>query len=112
MGLIIVKKDGNVWHVDTFLMSCRVIGRRLEDVLAGEMLHAAQKEGVEKILGEYIPTSKNEPAKDAYQNLGFEKDGNLWRHDVQKGFTIPNFFKIEEEHDEITLSNFVGRLGD
>ena len=53
--------------IDTFLMSCRVMGRKLEDVILNELAAKYQK----KMIGEFIPTAKNAPVRELYDRLGF-----------------------------------------
>ena len=53
--------------IDTFLMSCRVMGRKLEDVIVNEL---ASRVG-NILVGEYIPTTKNAPVRNLYDKLGF-----------------------------------------
>lgn len=65
--VILIGEDGDV-RIDTFLMSCRVMGRKLEDVIINEL--AAKCGG--KLTGEFIPTAKNAPVKHLYDKLGFE----------------------------------------
>lgn len=54
-------------RIDTFLMSCRVMGRKLEDVILNELVAKYQK----KMIGEFIPTAKNAPVKELFDRLGF-----------------------------------------
>ena len=65
--VIIIGGEQNV-YIDTFLMSCRVMGRKLEDVIINEL--AAKYTG-KNIIAEYIPTTKNTPVKELYDRLGF-----------------------------------------
>ena len=65
--VIIIGGEQNV-YIDTFLMSCRVMGRKIEDVIINEM---AGKYIGKKIIAEYITTAKNAPVKDLYDRLGF-----------------------------------------
>ncbi|WP_160116593.1 HAD family hydrolase [Ruegeria sp. AU67] len=58
-------------EIDTFLMSCRVIGRGLEDVIAYEIAQIAARRGVQHIRGIYIPTDRNGMVADLYPRLGF-----------------------------------------
>lgn len=53
--------------IDTFLMSCRVMGRKLENVIVNELASKYQK----KMIGEFIPTAKNEPVRELFDRLGF-----------------------------------------
>lgn len=57
--------------IDTWLMSCRVLGRRVEDATLALLVHGARQRGLNRILGELIPTPKNLPVRDLYARLGF-----------------------------------------
>ena len=61
--------------IDTWLMSCRVIGRTAEHFLFQNFLEAAQKLGYKKILGRYVPTQKNKMVSTLYKQLGFRQLG-------------------------------------
>ena len=71
ISVLIAKKEQDCLIVDTWLMSCRVIKRRVEDALCDELVAAAKAEGITTIRGVYLPTSKNPLVKEHYQNLGF-----------------------------------------
>ena len=70
IAVVILEDRGQDLMVDTFLMSCRVMGRKLEDAIIHEL--SAYYPG-RRLLGEYIPTAKNAPVRDLYDRLGFEK---------------------------------------
>jgi len=70
ISLIILTGEEAGMNIDTFLMSCRVMGRKLEDVIIGEL---AEAWAGRPLLAEYIPTAKNAPVRDLYDRLGFEK---------------------------------------
>ncbi|AJM91297.1 HAD-IIIC family phosphatase [Nitrosopumilus piranensis] len=73
-GLYIVnKEEPKKWKIDTFLMSCRIMGRNIERVMMSDLINEAIKERVENISGEYISTKKNEVTRDLYDKLGFSK---------------------------------------
>jgi FkbH-like protein len=59
--------------IDTWLMSCRVLGRGVEQYAMNEVVAVAKARGYASILGTYIPTAKNAMVKDFYERLGFEK---------------------------------------
>lgn len=69
ISVIILKGSEAEVVIDTFLMSCRVMGRKLEDVIINEL---AEKCNGRKLIGEFIPTAKNAPVKDLYDRLGFK----------------------------------------
>ena len=59
--------------MDTFLLSCRVIGRTAEHYLMREVLDAAAANGYSTILGQFIETPKNGPARGFYDAVGFSQ---------------------------------------
>lgn len=69
ISVIILKENEMEVVIDTFLMSCRVMGRNLEDVIINEL---ASRYIGGKLIGEYIPTNKNAPVKNMYDRLGFK----------------------------------------
>lgn len=60
------------WNIDTWLMSCRVLGRKVEEAMLAEVAGAAKARGARRLIGVYIPTSKNAMVADHYGKLGFE----------------------------------------
>lgn len=60
-----------VLDVDTWLMSCRVIGRTLEDEIIGLICAEARRLGCAAVRGHYLPTAKNALVADLYPRLGF-----------------------------------------
>ena len=83
---IINKDNKQQWTIDTFLLSCRVIGRGIEDILLSQIIEKARKEGVSKVRGEYIKTKKNEPAENLFPAFGFKKEGNFWIFNTKNNF--------------------------
>jgi len=65
--------EPGVWEIDTWLMSCRVLGRNVEHMILRELLQHARTAGIHKIVGTYRPTEKNKLVIDHYAKLGFTK---------------------------------------
>jgi FkbH-like protein len=65
--------EPGTWEIDTWLMSCRVLGRRVENMVLREMLNRARIAGIRKLLGVYRPTDRNKLVVDHYAKLGFTK---------------------------------------
>jgi FkbH-like protein len=61
------------WDIDTWLMSCRVLGRKVEHMVLREMLEHARAAGIRKLTGTYRPTDRNKLVVDHYAKLGFTK---------------------------------------
>jgi predicted enzyme involved in methoxymalonyl-ACP biosynthesis len=71
VGEAIVKVEDDKAIIDTFLMSCRVIGRGVEYQFLDFIINDLKKRGIKKIFGEYIPTKRNILVKDFYKKAGF-----------------------------------------
>ncbi len=61
--------------IDTWLMSCRVLGRQVEPTTLNLVARLARELGARRLIGEYIPTAKNGMVRDHYAKLGFAPDG-------------------------------------
>jgi FkbH-like protein len=72
VGVAIVKKEGGAAVIDTFLLSCRVIGRRIETALLRHLAEWSQEEGLSSLIGHFIPTAKNAPARTFLHDHGFQ----------------------------------------
>lgn len=73
VGVCILKYENEVSLFDTFLLSCRVLGRGIEDVFLNEALKLASKHDCEIAVGEYIATAKNSQVRDFYSKRGFKE---------------------------------------
>jgi FkbH-like protein len=71
IGVMFAKKSPLEWTVETWLMSCRVLGRRMEDFMTFTLLSAAKAEGATSTIGLFLPTEKNAIVKDLYPKMGF-----------------------------------------
>jgi FkbH-like protein len=80
-GVVILRQEGRALRIDTFLLSCRVLGRQVEDAMAAWLVRFAETRGLDDLVGEYIQTAKNQQTKDFYRRLGFEPtaEAGLWR---------------------------------
>jgi FkbH-like protein len=90
VGVAIVHHQGELSEVDTFLLSCRVIGRTVETALLAELAEEARSRGAKRLGGWFRPTKKNAPAMNFYADHGFtlseEKvDGQWWELDLTTG---------------------------
>ena len=72
ISVIICRSLDEDWHIDTWLMSCRVLGREVEKAVLQEIIFHARNRGINQLLGTYQPTERNQLVKDHYANLGFE----------------------------------------
>ena len=87
VGVAIVLDQGDQCEIDTFLLSCRIIGRTVETALLAYIAKGAVKRGCKRLVGWFLPTKKNAPARDFYSQHRFEfveqtHDGTLWSLDL------------------------------
>lgn len=62
--------------IDSFLMSCRVIGRGVETAMLAVLTDIALKAGYGELYAEFVQTKKNEPSRDVYERHGFKSLGD------------------------------------
>ena len=93
ISVLILKKDNQSLFIDTWIMSCRVLKRTMECFILNNIVEMAKKNSYNYIVGEYLPTKKNDLVKNLYKDLGFtEKDGK-WILDINTYKPKLNFIK-------------------
>ncbi|MDR1105824.1 MAG: HAD-IIIC family phosphatase [Treponema sp.] len=70
--IILEKQDAQTLFIDTWLMSCRVLKRGMEQFTLNTIAAWAREAGFKRLIGEYIPTAKNKMVESHYPGLGFE----------------------------------------
>jgi FkbH-like protein len=76
VGVAIIRYASNRAEIDTFLMSCRALGRGAEDALLAAVLNRAAWRGFSRITGRYEPTERNAMVEKFYGRHGFEPTGS------------------------------------
>ena len=84
--MIALDQKGGDWLVDIWLMSCRVLGRGVEQAMLDLLSAEVVKKGGRRLIGEYLPTAKNGMVKGLYPDLGFEP--------MEGGPTGPNRWEL------------------
>jgi FkbH-like protein len=72
VGVLIIELQDDVATIDSYLLSCRVLGRTIEFAFLKEVLNSLSKLGIERVNASYFPTKKNIQTKNFYKNLGFK----------------------------------------
>lgn len=73
VGVMIAMEEDERIRIDTWLMSCRVLGRRVEEAMLGGLKRYARARSIRHVIGEYIPTAKNALVSDLFDRLGFDR---------------------------------------
>jgi len=85
-------------EIDTWLMSCRVLGRLVEEATLNLIAAEATRLGAKTLIGRYAPTAKNGMVRNHYENLGFsafDRDGEtLWRLELNDYVPKPTFMRV------------------
>jgi FkbH-like protein len=71
IAIVIGRMEGDVFDVDTWLMSCRVLNRQVEEETVREILRLGRERGARLVRGRYLPTAKNRMVRDLYARMGF-----------------------------------------
>jgi FkbH-like protein len=72
IAVLIIRKTAQTWTIDSWCMSCRVLGRGVEETMANFLMAQARQAGIEWVVGEYLPTERNAIVADLYPRLGFQ----------------------------------------
>jgi len=73
VGIALARTEGDVCLIDSFLLSCRVIGRGIETAMLAQIAEQAVQDGAKRLIGEFIPTKKNAPCASFYADHGFSQ---------------------------------------
>ena len=89
----------NEIFITNWLMSCRVLKRNVEHFVINQIVEHFRSQGIQKIYGGFIPTSKNKMVKLHYKNLGFKstKEKNLWVLETANFKSELNYIKLSHE---------------
>ena len=93
ISLIILRKENDSLFIDTWIMSCRVLKRTMENFVLNSIVNAAKSKGFSKLIGEFIPTAKNKMVKDHYQELGFSEKEGKWVLEINNYSEKKTFIK-------------------
>jgi FkbH-like protein len=94
------------WIVDTWLMSCRVLGRHMEHYMMRTLVDALRTRGASRVVGEYLPTTKNGLVQELYPQMGFVTDperAGTFVADLAGGYLPPECPYIHTSTDTGTV---------
>ena len=93
---LILRQQGDDLEIDTWAMSCRVLGRGMEEFIQNHLLALARERRAKRIIGTYIPTKKNALVRDLYAKLRYcrihdEGGTTRWAADVGEAEEFTTF---------------------
>lgn len=101
IGVAIIHYVGDQAIIDTLLLSCRALGRKIEEALLAYIIQTVSGKGYKQLIGLYTSTSKNIQVANFYEKCGFEllQNGNgrtTWVMDIKnKVFSCPPWITVE-----------------
>jgi len=85
-GVAIVAPGGQQWHLESFLMSCRVIGKSVESALLARIAAEARAAGADGLTAEFIDSGRNQVAEAFLGRHGFAAVGDgRWQRALADG---------------------------
>ena len=101
-GLMMAHAEPDRVEIETFLLSCRVIGRGVETAMLASLGAKARARRMDRISGKITPTKKNIPVRGLYSDHGFDRatqnadsEPSLWSLDVgKKDIVVPDWISV------------------
>ena len=96
-GVAIVERspENRRWTIDTLLLSCRVLGRKVETAFLAAIAAEAGADGAEFLHAVFIPSAKNAPAASFLSDHGFEVgEGHMWHIEAARIPQVPGFINL------------------
>jgi len=101
-GILMASPEGRELRIDQWLLSCRILGRRIEEAMLASVWNYARSNGFAALLGVYAPTARNTLVAGLYERLGFtlleqRYDGSrIYRAALDSDRSAPDFFLTED----------------
>lgn len=95
-GIVSLEVKNDYCHIADFILSCRVIGRKVEETMLYTAVQFAGNLGLKSIKAEYIPTPKNKPCLDFWKKSGFQLNENdsSFTWDLKNKYALPHQIEV------------------
>jgi FkbH-like protein len=94
-GIIGLEKNKNSLLVTDFVLSCRVMGRKVEETMLNFIISKAEFFKVSNVQAEFLPTSKNKPCLDFFRKQKFNESNYVFEIKISNKLQIPSGIKVE-----------------
>ena len=103
-GILSMEWDNSSARIVDFILSCRVMGRQVEETMLHVAVSHAQSVGAGKLVAGYLPTAKNNPCLRFFKNSGMQNHNNTeFTWDTGKDYDCPAHIELIDktgpEHD-------------
>jgi FkbH-like protein len=95
-GIVSLEIQDRKAQIVDFVLSCRVLGRKIEETMLSKAIDYAQALEVEEVYARYIATSKNKPCLDFFKSLAprFQQQGEFFIRNVEHPFPLPEHIEL------------------
>lgn len=94
-GVIGLKINDDTLFITDFVLSCRVIGRKIEETMLSVAIDIAHQRDCEIVMAQYIQTEKNKPCLDFFKSSGMDEQRNNFTWDVSKEYIRPYYVALD-----------------
>jgi FkbH-like protein len=100
-GIISLEVEDKVGRIVDFVLSCRVMGRKVEETMLYTVIKGAKSRNLDRIYARYIPTPRNKPCLDFWESSGFFSDGKdgCFTWILRNEYALPDCVKIEGDEE-------------
>jgi FkbH-like protein len=94
-GLLSLDVDGETGRLVDYVLSCRVMGRKVEEAVLHVAVAEAARRGVRVLQARYVPTAKNAPCLGFLRQSDLREQGDVFEWDVAQSFPLPPSVTLE-----------------
>ena len=100
-GIISLEVENKMGRIVDFVLSCRVMGRKVEETMLYTVIKDAESQSLDRVYARYIPTSRNKPCLDFWKSSGFSYNGkdSCFTWELHNKYALPDCIKIEAEEE-------------
>jgi FkbH-like protein len=96
VGLMSLAAAGKQGQITDFILSCRVMGRRIEEAMLRQLLLYAEDLGIDRVVAEFLPTAKNAPCLKFFEGAGGDREGNRFAWQSNGASAAPTYLVVQE----------------
>lgn len=95
IGVLSFSIENETLTICDFVLSCRVIGRKIEETMLSVAVNFANQHNCSSVMAKYLPTEKNKPCYDFFKSSGFTKINNTFTWKTVQSYIRPYFIELE-----------------
>jgi FkbH-like protein len=95
-GIVSWEQVGSTIEIIDYVLSCRAMGRKIEQLMVHLAVQAASRAQCEQVIARFFPTAKNRPCLEFWENSGFANTGqNVFVWNAADDYPKPDFITLE-----------------